>query len=113
MPLTLANQRKLTKMLSESDKSRMKSTVVQMQGQGFSFSDIISKIKSVVNNPIVKEIGSTVLKEVVVPFVQRKMSGNGTQISGSGVRLAGRVRGNGKAKPKAKRGRKTLTLACN
>ena len=52
-----------------------------MKGEGFS--DILKSIGRVLG-PIAKEIGPTVLKEFVLPFLKKKISGNGLKLSGQG-----------------------------
>ena len=70
-----------------------------MRGDGIA--DILKSVGSVLG-PIIKEVGPTVLKEFVVPFIMKKIEkkmaskkGDGLKIPGSGLRLAGQ-RGRGK-----------------
>ena len=66
--------------------------------------DILKSIGSVLG-PLVKEVGPTVLKELIVPFIKGKMGkgltlpGAGLSLPGGALRLAGQ-RGHGKKKKK-------------
>ena len=62
----------------------------------------MSILKSIgkVLGPVIKEIGPTVLKELVVPFIKKKMNGKGHTLPGGGLKLAGqRGKGTKKSKP--------------
>ena len=86
--LTLSQQRALVKALPHHRISAVKKhcQACQMKGQG-----IMSILKSIgsVLGPIVKEVGPTVLKELVVPFIKKKMNGKGLTLPGGGLKLAG------------------------
>ena len=74
----------------------------QMRGEGIA--DILKSVGGVLG-PIIKEVGPTILKEFVAPFIMNKIKqkigeskkGDGLKIPGSGLRLAGQ-RGKGKKK---------------
>jgi hypothetical protein len=94
--LSPSQQMKMLKALPAHRKSAVKShcQACQMQGQGIG--DILKSIGSVLG-PIVKEVGPTVLKQFILPFIKKKLagkSGNGIRLSGAGLRLAGQ-RGKG------------------
>ena len=55
-----------------------------MKGEGVK--DIIKKMETVLG-PIVKEVGPTVMKELVMPYIKKKMKGKGKK--GGGLQLAG------------------------
>ncbi len=57
-----------------------------MRGDGFM--DILKSVGSVLG-PIARELGPTVLKEFVLPFVKKKLGGKGLSPPGAGLRLAG------------------------
>lgn len=78
-----------------------------MRGEGIS--DILKSVGSVLG-PVIKEVGPTILKEFVAPFIMKKIKqkinkskkGDGLKIPGSGLRLAGQ----GGGRVKKKRGKK-------
>lgn len=99
--LNLAQQRMLVKMMSPSDKANLKSIVNQMEMGGAGFFDIVKSIgKNIakVGLPILKEVGPTILKEIVLPMVKNKLAGNGKPKKGRGINIAGnglKLAGNG------------------
>lgn len=108
MKLTVPEQRALMRALPSHRMAAVKThcNSCQMKGQGIM--DILKSIGSVLG-PIVKEIGPTVLKELIIPFIKKKMAGggltlpgSGLTLPGSGLRLAGQ-RGNGLKKLKKKK----------
>ena len=88
MVLTKAQQKAILKALPATHKKAVKQHAKQLQMQGHGFMDIIKSIGSFLG-PIVKEVGPTVLKEFVLPFLKTKMSGNGLSLAGGGLKLAG------------------------
>jgi hypothetical protein len=51
--------------------------------------------------PIIKEVGPSVLKEFIIPFIHKKLAGNGLEPAGGGLKLAGQgklVKGSQEAK---------------
>jgi len=93
--LTLAQQRALLRALPASRKNAVKKhcSTCEMKGEGFM--DILKSIGKVLG-PIAKEIGPTVLKEFILPFIKKK-AGMGLKVPGGSLRLAGQ-RGRGKPK---------------
>ena len=79
--LTNAQQKALLNALPANRKNAVKAHCRSCQMRGEGFMDIIKSIGSVLG-PIAKEIGPTVLKEFVLPFVKKKMSGNGLSPAG-------------------------------
>ena len=104
--LTLPQQRALVRALPAHRMMAVKKhcNSCQMKGQGLM--DIMKSIGSVLG-PIIKEVGPTVLKELIVPFIKGQMGkglhipGGGLSLPGGSLRLAGQ-RGRGKKKVKKK-----------
>lgn len=94
MVLTKTEKINLVKSLSSSHKDELRKAVMMGQGGG--------GIKSVLHNiadtlkPIVKVVGMTVLKEVLIPAVKAKVMGEGKKrkvkkkVAGGALRLAGK-----------------------
>ena len=70
--LTLAEQRAMVRAIPKSVKMAMKRECEKCQMKGMGLKDIFKKIRSVFE-PVVKAIGPTVLRELVVPFVKKKV----------------------------------------
>lgn len=113
--LTLPQQRLLVRMMTPNEKANLKSIVHQMEMGGNGFFDIIKSIGKNVAKfglPILKEVGPTILKEVILPMVKNKLEGNGKRgkrgsglkIAGSGLKIAGNgcgcQRGTGRPSPR-------------
>ena len=90
MPKRLTNpqQKALLNALPNHRKNAVKSHCQSCQMRGEGFMDILKSIGSVLG-PIAKEIGPTVLKELILPFVKKKMTGNGLSPAGGGLSPAG------------------------
>tara|TARA_R110000787_G_scaffold191748_2_gene303242 strand:- start:957 stop:1298 length:342 start_codon:yes stop_codon:yes gene_type:complete len=86
--LTIPQQRMLIKTISPARKRAIKThcNKCSMKGQGFK--EILKSIGSVLG-PIAKEIGPIVLKELILPFVKKKISGKGLTPAGGSLKLAG------------------------
>ena len=97
MRLSLPEQRNMIRALPSHRLMQVKNhcEMCQMKGQGIS--EILKSISSVLG-PIIKEVGPTVLKELVIPFIKKKMSGKGLSPAGMGLKLAGQ--GKKRKKPK-------------
>lgn len=95
--LTLAQQRALMRALpaTRMDAIKKHCQACEMKGEGFK--DIMRSIGRVLG-PIVKEIGPTVLKELIIPMIKAKMGGSGLKVPGGALRLAGQGRGRGRPK---------------
>ena len=96
--LTLPQQRALLRALPMSRKNACKRHCQDCQMKGQGFMDIMKSIGKVLG-PIAKEIGPTVLKEFVVPFIKKKIDGKGLSLPGGTLKLAGQ----GKRKRKKKK----------
>ena len=61
-----------------------------MKGEGLK--KIFKKTKKVLGHPVVKAIGSVILKEVIIPYakeaIKNYMAGNGLKLAGQGLKLA-------------------------
>lgn len=81
--LTVAQQRRLLLALPPDRKRAAKNHARAMHMSGSGIGDILSQLASILG-PIVKEVGPTVLKEYVMPWLTKKMSGKGLHIAGAG-----------------------------
>ena len=104
--LSLPQQRAMIKALPAHRIMAVKNHCQSCDMKGQGIKDILKTISGVLG-PIIKEVGPTVLRELIIPFIKKKIqpSGKGIHIAGSGLslpgmglRLAGQ-RGHGK-KPK-------------
>lgn len=89
--LNLSEQRKLYGALPASRKNMVKKhcRACAMRGEGLGK---ILKSTGKVLGPVAKEIGPTVMKEIVVPLLREKMKsqkGKGLTLPGGGLKLAG------------------------
>ena len=106
--LTTPQQRELLKALPPTRKKAVKTHCQSCQMKGEGIMDIIKSVGAVIG-PIAKEIGPTVLKEFVLPFVKKKIEarnkpvGSGLTPAGGALKLAGQgkkklVKGSAEAK---------------
>ena len=90
--LTLTQQRALARNLTGQQRMRVKSHCQRCEMSGQGISDIIKSVKKVLG-PIATNFSVKVLKEIVIPFIKRKIktkqAGKGLRTAGSGLRLAG------------------------
>lgn len=96
--LSPSQQMKMLKALPAHRRNLVKAHCRQCQMKGEGIADILKSIGSVLG-PVIKEIGPVVLEKFILPFIKKKMAGNGLRLSGSGMcggslRLAGQ-RGKG------------------
>ena len=84
MKLTKAQKR----LLLEPHREKIKNNAISMSMSGHGITDIVKKVSDFLG-PIVKTVGPTVLKEFIVPYIQKKMAGNGMSPAGNGLKLAG------------------------
>jgi len=83
--LTVAQQRNLYRALPTSRKLLVKKKCKECQMRGDGIMDIIKKVgKSL--GAIGKEIGPTVLKEIVAPMLLKKYGGKGLTLPGGGLK---------------------------
>lgn len=102
MKLSVKAQRELL----NSNGPMIQSHINQMSGNGMmgmGIGDIINGIKKFLEPvmPFIKNIAPKILKEFVLPFIKKKMEGDGLGIAGSGLSLPGRglkLAGQGKKK---------------
>ena len=102
MKLTKAQQKALLNALPSQHKSAVKKHALALHMKGHGIMDILKSVGAYLA-PIVKEVGPTVLKEFVLPFLKKKMEGNGLNPAGQGLKLAGQgskkfVKGSAEAK---------------
>ena len=81
MLLTVKEQRKILRDLPLSTKNKCKMHCKKQQQSGKGISDILKSIGNVLG-PIVKTLGPTVLKIFIVPFLEKKMRGDGLRLAG-------------------------------
>jgi hypothetical protein len=95
MILTKIDKVKLVQALSTAHKAKLRKHLREhtMAGKGMSGKGFVDFLKKVGNflAPIVKTVGPTILKEVLLPLAKSKM-GLGLKPSGGGLRLAGQRR---------------------
>jgi hypothetical protein len=104
MTLTLTQQRKIYRDLPACKKKQVKAACssCSMSGDGW-FSTMLNAVKRVLGSPLAKKIGSTVLKEVVIPEAKKKFESWKKQ-KGQGLSLAGMGVKKSKAAAKKKKG---------
>ena len=101
MKLSLTEQRKLIRALPQHRISACRHHCQMKEQSGAGIMDILKSIGSVLG-PIAKEVGPTVLRELILPMLHKKLSGNGLHLPGKGLKLPGK--GVVKKKPKKKAG---------
>ena len=80
--LTLAEKRALGQALPQSTKLAMRKYCRECQMKGEGISDILKKIGNFFG-PIVKAVGPTILKEILVPLTKKQL-GLGLKLAGQG-----------------------------
>ena len=101
--LTLAEQRALIKALPKTRMDALKDHCRSCEMRGEGIKDIMKSAGSALGS-IAKEIGPTILKEIIVPLLKKK-AGLGISLPGAGISLPGaglKLAGQGKKK-KARR----------
>lgn len=86
--LTTPQQRALLNALPAHRKNAVKAHCQSCQMRGEGFMDILKSIGGVLG-PIAKEVGPVVLKEFILPFIKKKIAGNGLSPAGGGLSPAG------------------------
>ena len=88
--LTLSEQRKLARNIPMAARQKGAGCCVKRMQDGEGFMDALKSVGNAIG-PIVKVLGPTVLKEILLPLVKQKLSGKGLRLAGqgSGLRLAG------------------------
>lgn len=79
----------------------------EMKGDGLK--SILSKVGRALG-PIAKEIGPTVMKELVLPMLKKKLTGSGLSVPGGSLKLAGQGR---KRRRRRKKGGAMSTVYTN
>jgi hypothetical protein len=89
--LTVSEQRKLIQALPASRIAKVKQHCMLCEQKGQGLMDIVKSVGKVLG-PIAREVGPTILKELVIPFVKQKagIKGKGATLPGGGVKLAGK-----------------------
>ena len=95
--LKLSEQRRLYDALPQCRKTALRKHCQSCQMRGDGIKDIFKSIGKVLG-PIAKEIGPTVLKEIVIPLLKKKIDGKGISLPGGTLRLAGQGRKKRKTK---------------
>lgn len=81
--LSVREQRKLIKALPSHRRTAVKKHCQLCQQRGEGLGDILKSIGRVLG-PISKEVGPTVLKELIVPLIKKKISGGALKLAGQG-----------------------------
>ena len=97
--LTKKEQKAILKGIPAAQKKAVREHVRNLHQSGSGVMDILKSVSNFLG-PIISQVGPTVLKEFIIPFI-KKMSGNGTELPGtsgqgicdsscgSGLKLAG------------------------
>ena len=88
--LKLTEQRRLYKALPQSRKTALRKHCQTCQMRGDGIKDIVKSAAKTLG-AVGKEIGPTVMKEIVLPLLKKKIEQK--YISGKGLKLAGQGRG--------------------
>ena len=97
--LKLTEQRRLYDALPKARKVALRKHCQCCQMRGDGIKDILKSVGKVLG-PIAKEIGPTVMKEIVLPLLKKKIEGKGLTPAGGSLKLAGQGK-------KKRRSRKT------
>jgi hypothetical protein len=87
MALTKKEQKAILKSIPAAHKKAVREHVRKLHQSGSGVMDILKSVSNFLG-PIISQVGPTVLKEFIIPFI-KKMSGNGVELSGHGVGLCG------------------------
>jgi len=97
--LKLAEQRRLYEALPQARKTALRKHCQSCQMRGDGLKDIFKSVGKVLG-PIAKEIGPTVMKEIVLPMLKKKIEGKGLNPAGGTLKLAGQGKRRRKRKTK-------------
>jgi hypothetical protein len=86
--MNVAQQRSFMKAMPPNQMMMVKNHCDSCQMRGEGIGDIIKSIGKVLG-PLVKQFGPTILRELVLPFINKKMKGNGMMMPGYGLNLPG------------------------
>jgi len=103
--LSIAEQRNLIRQLPPSRLQAVKRSCVADEQKGEGIKTIATNAGKALGH-LGRELGPTVLKELIIPMLKKKIAGSGKKRmrAGRGLRLAG----TGKRKPKAKKSRRKM-----
>ena len=79
--LTLAQQRSLLRALPASRIAVVRKHCRSCEQRGDGFMDIVRSVGRALG-PVAKEIGPTILKELVLPMLKKKIAGKGLRLAG-------------------------------
>ena len=79
--LTKKEQKAILKCIPAAQKKAVREHVRNLHQSGSGVMDILKSVSNFLG-PIISQVGPTVLKEFIIPFI-KKMSGNGVELPGS------------------------------
>ena len=79
--LTKKEQKTILKGIPAAQKKAVREHVRNLHQSGSGVMDILKSVSNFLG-PIISQVGPTVLKEFIIPFI-KKMSGNGVELPGS------------------------------
>lgn len=88
MKLTKAQQKALLNALPASEKVKLKKHVKDLHMKGTGLMDIVRSVGSFLS-PIVQQVGPTVLKNFILPFISKQLGGSGLNPAGGSLNPAG------------------------
>jgi hypothetical protein len=103
--LTKAQQMAFLKALPPTHRKLVKAHFVKHVQAGGSFIDELKKFGSKAVSflgPVIKDVAPIVLKQFVLPMLQKKFMGSGLSLAGSGLKLAGQGAKRKPGRPKKK-----------
>ena len=82
MALTKKEQKAILKCIPAAQKKAVREHVRKLHQSGSGVMDILKSVSNFLG-PIISQVGPTVLKEFIIPFIKKQMSGNGVELPGS------------------------------
>ena len=82
MALTKKEQKAILKGIPAAQKKAVREHVRKLHQSGSGVMDILKSVSNFLG-PIISQVGPTVLKEFIIPFIKKQMSGNGVELPGS------------------------------
>ena len=80
--LTKKEQKAILKGIPAAQKNAVREHVRNLHQSGSGVMDILKSVSNFLG-PIISQVGPTVLKEFIIPFIKKQMSGNGVELPGS------------------------------
>ena len=80
--LTKKEQKAILKSIPAAQKKAVREHVRNLHQSGSGVMDILKSVSNFLG-PIISQVGPTVLKEFIIPFIKKQMSGNGVELPGS------------------------------